>query len=219
MQFDWPLPPGSELLRAEPTANVDPAVAASGGGSGGGGAAAGAETLTLHLSGTHEGVSEARRRLDVIIRMTETIIDAHPPLAAALRADQHALTRRLEQELRVKMFLTSVGTVAVPASVSAADAPGREGGGGGGEANDGDRAGGRSGSDRGGRARGGDGPGAPAAAAAATVVCVSGVPEDVEAARLYLARLDCLELVVHVERKSFPTLFGPGGMHIRQMEV
>ena len=57
------------------------------------------------------------------------------------------------------------------------------------------------------------------ATAVSAIVCVTGVPEDVEAARLYLAQLDCLELVVPIERKAFSAIFGPGGANLRQMEV
>ncbi|CAM9483848.1 unnamed protein product, partial [Laminaria digitata] len=73
------------------------------------GAFTGSDTLTLHLSGTRDGVTEALRRLDITVRTMEVAIEAHAPLAAALRADRHALTHRLEEELCVKIFVSSTG--------------------------------------------------------------------------------------------------------------
>lgn len=57
------------------------------------------------------------------------------------------------------------------------------------------------------------------AAAVSSIICLTGVPEDVEAARLYLGQLDCLEVIVPIERKAFSAIYGPGGANLRQMEV
>ena len=57
------------------------------------------------------------------------------------------------------------------------------------------------------------------ALAVSSIICLTGVPEDVEAARLYLAQLDCLEVIVPIERKAFSAIYGPGGANLRQMEV
>ncbi|CAM9601826.1 unnamed protein product [Scytosiphon promiscuus] len=49
----------------------------------------------------------------------------------------------------------------------------------------------------------------------------SAAPSDalnVELARAYMAELDCLKLVVPVERKSLSAIFGARGAHIQQME-
>lgn len=196
--------------------------------------------MTLQVIGTREGVSEALRRLDITVRTREAIVHAHPPLAAALSADRHALMHRLEEELRVKMHFPPA--ISAP-NASSGDASGGEknsgrwsgaagkggsgggcGVGGGADSGGGGAGGGRgggngggggkrgvSGSGRGGRGRSGD--------AMATPVRVSGLPQDVEVARLYLAQLDCLELAIPIERKAFTTIFGPGGANLRQMEV
>lgn len=202
---------------------------------GNGGSSGSGDTLVLRLSGTREGVDEAHRRLDLTIRTTEAIVEASPPLAAALRVGKRALLLRLEEELRVKIFVGS-------AIVFVACGPGGSGGGGddvfageggGGSSRESARVRGRTGGSGGGgggrgerhHSRGrGDGRAAAAAAAAArgqaaVEVTIRGVPENVDAARMCLAKLDCLELVVPVERKSLSAIFGPGGANLQQMEV
>lgn len=193
----------------------------------------------LRLSGTREGVDEAHRRLDLTIRTTEAIVEAPPPLAAALRVGKRALLLRLEEEFQVKIFVGS-------AIVFVACGPGGGSGGSGNDAFKGKGSGGGDGSGGGGGrgsggvrgrssgsggAGGGGGRGerhhshgrgdgrAETAAAAAVEVTIRGVPENVDTARMYLAKLDCLELVVPVERKSLSAIFGAGGANLQQMEV
>lgn len=180
--------------------------------SGGGG------PLLLHVSGTQEGVAEASRRLDVTIRTTETVLTASPPLAAALRVSKRALLLRIEGEFRVKMFVMTA-IVVVSASCGGSGTADRTT---------------TEGKDRSGGSRGGGGGGGPpeyqprgrrsagalsATSGRATEVIIRGVPENVELARAYVAELDCLELVVPVERKSLSAIFGVGGANIQQMEV
>lgn len=198
----------------------------------------GADTLTLRLNGTREGVMEALRRLDLVIRTTDAVVEAPPPLAAALRADRHALAHRLEVELRVKIFVTSVGEGgnAGDGDDLAGGVAGRSGSGGGRHRSSTENVKSVSGGTSSGSAKetmrtgrggkpGGMRGGATASATTtpsilpAAMVYLSGLPEDVEAARLYLAQLDCSEAVVDVERKSFPAIFGPGGTNLHQMQV
>lgn len=164
--------------------------------------------LTVHLSGTREGVDEARRRLEVAVRTVEVSVQAPPQLAAALRANGLALALRIQEEFCVRMFI----------------------GGGGGM---GDYALGPGANDGGGGGRGYHDNSAVAAAAAYyaggsgeaqamvgwATVHMSGLPEDVSAARDYILRLDCLCLVISVERRALPTIIGTAGANVRQFEV
>lgn len=195
-------------------------------------------------------------------------MDAPPALAAALRANRHALTHRLEQQLCVKMFVgssspspspsssirvstistntdtnTGGGGVAQDAATgsgkrgrnfgagdSIGNGSGNGGGNGGGEGSGGAGGNGKGVGSGGRRARGKDGvvslkteeaveEAVEAETAAAVVVSICGMPRDVEAAKVYLADLDCSEQVVKVERKAFPVIFGAGGSNLRQIEV
>eukprot|EP00903_Cladosiphon_okamuranus_P007059 g6862.t1 len=182
-------------------------------GAGGGGDGGGGETMILNLCGTRDGVAEARRRLDLTIRTTESIINTSPPLAAALRSSKRALLIRLEEELRVKIIIGS------PIVLVRSGAGG--GGGGGGDGGDGTgtddaslgqgiEAGGSGGGDRGQGARRAGGDGASGTTVSAVEVILRGVPEAIQAARINLAGLerDCVEVVVPVERRSINAIFG-----------
>ncbi|CAM9491497.1 unnamed protein product, partial [Hapterophycus canaliculatus] len=186
-----------------------------GGGGGGGTGGTGGGPLLLHVSGTREGVAEAGRRLDLTIRNTETVLTAAPPLAAALRVSKRALLLRIEGEFRVKIF---VGTASVVPGSGVGDGAGGSGsadrpvgGGGGGQPEHQPRE----------RVSAGAISGAVAAGAASgrvVKVTISGLPENVELARAYVAELDCLELVVPVERKSLSAICGVERANIQQME-
>lgn len=196
---------------------MGPNTVASGGGGGGG------DTLMLSLCGTRDGVTEARRRLELTIRTTEVIVEAPPSLAAALRASKRALLISLEKELRVNIFVGSPILVAY----RGANGGGGDGSGGGGDdaglghssiEAGGDRGGGGTGRDpRGERGEGGAGT----TLVEAVEVTLRGVPEDIKAARFNLAQLerDCVEVVVPVERRSLNAIYGPGGANLQQMEV
>jgi len=67
--------------------------------------------------------------------------------------------------------------------------------------------------------RGARGDGRAAEAVASVEVTLRGVPENLQAARIDLADLDCLEVVVPLERKSLPAIFGAGGANLQKMEV
>lgn len=152
----------------------------------------GADSLTLRIDGTRAGVTEALRRLDLTVRTTESVVDASPTLATALRMSRNALARRLEVEFRVKIFIGLMGS----GSGSGVGGAGVESQTGWGE----------------------DEESVPAALATAAVA-VTGLPEDVKATIVWLRDLVCVEEVVTVEHKALSTLIGPGGAHLRQLEV
>lgn len=166
----------------------------------------------MHLSGTREGVNEACRRLELAVRTVETAVPASTQLAAALRANGLALAIRIQQEFRVRMFVGSGGGAG-----EYAVSP---------RTNDGGGAG-RGFHDNGaavatGYYASGSGEAQAAAAAAAVgaaTVHLSGLPEDVSAARDYVVGLDCLCVVVPVERRALPTIIGTAGANVRQFEV
>lgn len=200
--------------------------------------------LTVRLSGTREGVTEARRRLERVVRTVESSLQAPPPLAAALRANNLALTRRIENEFLVRVYLgprnyTGLGDIG-------------PGGGGGGDHDqvlcDGPTCSGRDGAGRrsgqhgrkndqhgenaarsGEAARGGeydslcrqgeDGVGDAAAVGGSVTVQLSGLPGDVEAATAFMLGLECQLAIVHVESRALPTIIGTAGSNIRKLEV
>ena len=176
----------------------------------------------LNLCGTRDGVEEARRRLDLTIRTTESILEVSPPLAAALRASKRALLIKLEKEHRVNIF---VGSSILKVTL--------DGGGGGGGGTGSDEAslgqgvevggGGSGGTGKG--SCGGRGDGGAGGRAGTTVsvveVILRGVPEDLNAARIDLAQWErnCVEVVVPVERRSLQTIVGAQGANVQQMQV
>lgn len=187
----------------------------------------------MRLSGTREGVNEARRRLEVTMRTIETSIQAPPELAAALRANGQALTRRIEHDFRLRIYIGGAGGGDLSCYAVGLDERGRSSAGrvSNGPNVDNNGAAGQESSY--GMLRGG-GAAAAAAVAVATVgsreagavaavgsgtVHLSGLPEDVEAARVYIVGLACLGVVVAVERRALPSIIGTAGANVRQLEV
>lgn len=166
------------------------------------------------------------------MRTIETSIQAPPELAAALRANGQALTRRIEHDFRLRIYIGGAGGGDLSSYAVGPDERGRSSAGtvsngsnvdnngvAGQEPSYGMSRGGGAAASAAAVATGGSREAGTAATVGSGTVHLSGLPEDVEAARAYVVGLACSGVVIAVERRALPSIIGTAGANVRQLEV